>query len=105
MMKCPSDEGHRRYRPRWPSCGRRDHPGDPCRSHWECPGRTRMPAQDSASCDRAGTHSQEGITPKSMEAGIRFSFNCAEEGWQLIDPPDETANIQLEVRVLGVLDE
>lgn len=64
-----------------------------------------MPAPGSKSRGRAWTRPAEGIAPQSMKAGIRIPFNCAEEGWQLIDPPDETANIQLEVRVAGVLEE
>lgn len=36
---------------------------------------------------------------------LRFAFNLVEEIWQLREPPDETANIHVELRVAGTLDE
>ncbi len=36
---------------------------------------------------------------------LRTSFSSAEELWVLREPPDETANIQLELRISGSLDE
>src|SRR5258707_14694356 len=36
---------------------------------------------------------------------MRTRLTYVEEIWQLRDPPDETANIQLELRVSGPLDE
>jgi NRPS condensation-like uncharacterized protein len=45
------------------------------------------------------------VAPHAGTGRKRVAFNIVEEIWQLRDPPDETANIHLEVRVSGALGE
>jgi NRPS condensation-like uncharacterized protein len=53
----------------------------------------------------AGTSPRAAVASRSSTDRMQFPFNIVEEIWQLRDPSDETANIHLEVRVSGALDE
>ena len=66
-----------------------------------------MPTTNSRPRDaaRAGAGPCDEVAARSSVDRGRFPFNLVEEIWQLRDPPDETANIHLELRVSGALDE
>jgi NRPS condensation-like uncharacterized protein len=53
----------------------------------------------------AGTGPRGAVASHAGTGRNRVAFNFVEEIWQLRDPPDETANIHLEVRVSGALEE